>query len=161
MRRVSSYLRFTAIAILLSVHLGFSQTNERESFREMESQILKLINEHRQSIGLNELKSNEDIHSEALKHSINMAKARIPFSHDGFDERYDRLMKRVGGSSMAENVAQGQTTAQEAIDSWLSSEGHKQNIEDNYNLTGIGIARGADGDLYFTQIFLLYKPTNK
>lgn len=161
MRRVSSYLRLTVIAILFSVHLGFSQTNERESFREMESQILKLINEHRQSIGLSELKSNEDIHSEALKHSINMAKARIPFSHDGFDERYDRLMKRVGGSSMAENVAQGQTTAQEAIDSWLSSEGHKQNIEDNYNLTGIGIARGADGDLYFTQIFLLYKPTNK
>jgi len=70
-------------------------------------------------------------------------------------------MKKIGGDSMAENVALGQTTAQEAVDSWLSSEGHKQNIEGSYNLTGVGVAQGSDGDLYFTQIFLLYKPINK
>ena len=151
---------YTAI-FLSSFTLCFSQTKDRESFSEMEIQVLKLINEHRTSIGLSELKSNEDIYSEALKHSISMAEEKVPFSHDGFEGRADRLLKKVGGDSMAENVALGQTTAQDVVDSWLSSVGHKQNIEGNYNLTGIGIERGNDGDLYFTQIFLLYKPTKK
>ncbi len=151
---------YTAI-FLSSFTLCFSQTKERESFREMEIQVLKLINEHRTSIGLSELKNNEDIHSEATTHSTNMAEEKVSFSHDGFDGRVERLMKKVGGSSIAENVALGQTTAQEVVDSWLSSEGHKQNIESDYNLTGIGIARGNDGDLYFTQIFLLNKHPKK
>ena len=121
----------------------------------MEGQILKIINEHRRSIGLGDLVYNKAVYNEAKQHSINMANGKTPFSHDGFDNRFDRLMKTVGGSSMAENVALGQTTAQDVVDSWLSSEGHKQNIEGDFNLTGIGIARGNDEDLYFTQIFLL------
>jgi len=161
MRWVSLFLLFALVTILSAGQTGFSQTSEKESFKEMEEQVLMLINNHRISIGLGELKNNEDIHSEALKHSVNMAGEKVSFSHDGFDGRAERLMKKIGGDSMAENVALGQTTAQEAVDSWLSSEGHKQNIEGSYNLTGVGVAQGSDGDLYFTQIFLLYKPINK
>lgn len=157
MMNLRSHLIFTVIISLLAINIGFSQTNEKESFTELEGQVLKIINEHRKLIGLSELKYNKAVYDEAKTHSINMANGKTPFSHDGFDERYERLMKVVGGSSMAENVALGQTTAQEVVDSWLSSKGHKQNIEGDFNLTGIGIAKGDDGDLYFTQIFLSNK----
>jgi len=138
----------------------FSQGNDEDSLRTMEAQVLKLVNEHRNLLGLSEMKIDFDIHAEALKHSMNMANGTVPFSHDGFDGRADRLMSKIGGNAIAENVASGQTDAESAMESWLGSTGHKNNIEGNYNLTGIGIARGRNGDLFFTQIFLLNK-TNK
>ncbi|NOU17656.1 MAG: CAP domain-containing protein [Bacteroidales bacterium] len=127
----------------------------------METRVLELVNAHRKSIGLGELQFNEVIYAEALKHSKDMANGVVPFSHDGFDGRADRLMNKVGGNAIAENVASGQPDAESVLESWLESTGHKQNIEGSYNLTGIGIARSKDGELYFTQIFLLKKPFKK
>jgi len=150
-----------AVFIIASSAQAFSQNNDEESFKSMSIQILKLVNAYRRSNGLGELQMNEAINAEAIKHSMNMAKGVVPFSHDGFDGRADRLMAKLGGNSIAENVANGQTDAESAVESWLGSTGHRENIEGNYNLTGIGIARGKDGDLYFTQIFILVKSLKK
>ena len=117
--------------------------------------MLILVNEYRTQKGLAALAFNEQIYAEAKNHSQNMAAGKTPFSHEGFDGRWDRLTKLVGGNSMAENVAMGQETAKEALESWLSSTGHRENIEGKFNLSAVGIALSADGDLYFTQIFLL------
>jgi uncharacterized protein YkwD len=54
---------------------------------------------------------------------------------------------------VAENVASGQMSAREVVDGWLNSPGHRRNIEGNFKLTGIGLARGSRGMIYFTQIF--------
>ena len=35
----------------------------------------------------------------------------------------------------------------------LYSPGHRKNMEGQFNLTGIGCARGKDGVFYFTQLF--------
>jgi uncharacterized protein YkwD len=84
-----------------------------------------------------------------------MANKKIPFGHDGFDGRMERLSKQLKPTySFAENVAMGATTAQEVVTQWLNSPGHKKNIEGDYNLTGIGIVKGKDGNLYYTQIFI-------
>ena len=61
------------------------------------------------------------------------------------------------GTSGAENVAYGAETAEEVVRMWLKSPGHKKNIEGKYNYTGIGIARGRNGQLYYTQLFILAK----
>jgi len=155
MQRVLLFFILTAVTFSSSMRLGFSQSQSEESIKELEKHVLNLVNEYRSTKGLPALAFNENIYIEAKKHSQNMAEGKTPFSHDGFDGRWDRLTKLVGGNSMAENVAMGQETAQEALDSWLSSTGHRENIEGKFNLTAIGIAQGADGDLYFTQIFLL------
>ncbi len=60
-------------------------------------------------------------------------------------------------NAAAENVAYGQMSAEEVVDGWLHSPGHRQNIEGDYNLTGIGVAQNKDGVIYFTQIFVLKK----
>ena len=44
--------------------------------------------------------------------------------------------------------------AKQVVNMWLNSDGHRKNIEGNYNLTGIGVVKGKDGALYFTQIFV-------
>jgi uncharacterized protein YkwD len=67
------------------------------------------------------------------------------------------IKKAMGTSFMAasaENVAYGQLSAKAVVDGWLKSAPHKKNIEGNYNLTGIGLAKDRKGVIYFTQIFL-------
>ncbi len=120
----------------------------------IEEEILVLVNAHREAKKLDPLESMEIMASEARAHSQNMANGTSPFNHDGFDGRIMRIKNAVGGSSSGENIAKGQKTAQAVMDSWLSSPGHKANIEGNFDLIGIGVARKDNGPLFFTQIFL-------
>ena len=41
-----------------------------------------------------------------------------------------------------------------AVDGWIKSDGHRKNIESQFNLTGIAIAKNAKGEYYFTQLFV-------
>lgn len=41
-----------------------------------------------------------------------------------------------------------------AVQGWIKSTGHRQNMEGNFNLTGIGVATNAKGQYYFTQMFI-------
>jgi uncharacterized protein YkwD len=36
----------------------------------------------------------------------------------------------------------------------VAPPGHRKNIEGPYEVTGIGVARNAQGEVYFTQIFV-------
>jgi uncharacterized protein YkwD len=41
-----------------------------------------------------------------------------------------------------------------AVEGWMESKGHRKNILGvEYTHTGVGIAVGADGTIYFTQLF--------
>ncbi|MDN5212061.1 CAP domain-containing protein [Fulvivirgaceae bacterium BMA12] len=120
----------------------------------IEEEILRLVNEHRSGLGLNELSSNQVIINEARKHSQAMSSGTVSFGHDGFDDRISVIKSEITGNGFAENVATGYTDAAKAVNGWLNSSGHKKNIEGNYNLTGIGVAASNDGTLFFTQIFM-------
>ena len=50
-------------------------------------------------------------------------------------------------------LAHGVDASQVAVEMWLESEGHRDNIEGPYTLSGIG-SYERDGAIYFTQIFL-------
>ena len=70
----------------------------------------------------------------------------------------EAIAKAIAYSAAAENVAYNSgysDPATQAVQGWLKSTGHRQNLEGNYNLTGIGIAKNAKGEYYFTQIFIL------
>ena len=56
--------------------------------------------------------------------------------------------------SAAENVGSN-GNLDEAIDAWLDSDGHADNILGDYNLSGVGISEDADGQFYLTQNFVL------
>lgn len=93
--------------------------------------------------------------SEAAKHSNAMASRSTGFGHKGFEIRVTNISRQIGPvSAAAENVAYGKLTAQQVVNGWLKSPGHKKNIDGNYSLTGIGVAKDNKGIIFFTQIFL-------
>ena len=125
------------------------------SLKNMDQQILYYINQYRNSIGKTDLKLVDIATTEATDHSVEMANQATAFGHDGFDKRIGIITKQIGNiSAAAENVAYGKLTAKEVVDGWLHSPGHKKNIEGDYNLTGIGVAKDKDGMVYYTQIFV-------
>jgi uncharacterized protein YkwD len=137
--------------------LTVQQPNDKKqtlSVTQIETDILKLINAHRAALGLTLLELNNTESSAAATHSNNMASGKISFGHDGFQKRIKTIARQLGNiTASAENVAYGQMGAKEVVDTWLHSPEHKRNIEGDYSLTGIGVAKGKKGMIYFTEIF--------
>ena len=122
--------------------------------KHMEQDILALVNRHRRSIGLNSLQLSVAESRVAARHSFNMASGVVPFGHQDLKKRMELIASQVGYISMTgENVAFGQMDAREVVAGWLNSPGHKRNIEGDFTLTGIGIAKDSKGMIYYTQIF--------
>jgi uncharacterized protein YkwD len=123
----------------------------------LEQSAYELVNQYRASLNLGTLKFNPQISQQARIHSENMAKHIVEFSHDGFDGRIETLEAQIVYLSAAENVAYTMgydDPANKAVEEWLKSDDHRQNIEGDYNLTGIGVAKNQQGEYYFTQIFI-------
>lgn len=148
---IFTFLAFTALSLQ-----ACSQTVEQISGEaQLQQSVLDYVNQYRRNKGLAPLKIMPLITVEALKHSKNMSTGRVDFGHDGFDSRADRLMSQIEQSNaIAENVAYGKFSAQEVVNRWIQSAGHRKNIEGKFTLTGVGIVRRADGYLFFTQIFI-------
>ena len=85
-----------------------------------------------------------------------MADKVVSFGHEEFQKRTDEIKTKIMFKRTSENVAMNNAplAAQLAVRGWINSEGHKKNMEGDYNLTGVGIARSRDGSWYFTQIFV-------
>ncbi|MBD2388380.1 CAP domain-containing protein [Cylindrospermum sp. FACHB-282] len=121
----------------------------------LEKSVFVQINQYRISQGLPKLTINANITRQARIHSLDMAKGKVPFSHQGFEGRV-KAMPLIYDSA-AENVAFNlgySNPASQAVIGWLRSPGHLKNIRGKYNLTGIGVAANQEGKVYLTQIFL-------
>ncbi|BAY36486.1 putative allergen V5/Tpx-1 [Nostoc sp. NIES-2111] len=120
----------------------------------IEQSVFEQINQYRQSQNLSPLTRNAAIDQQARNHSQNMASGKVPFSHQGFEQRVQAT--GVAYKDAKENVAynQDKDSATSAVQSWLKSSGHLTNIRSNTNLTGIGVAVNGQGVVYLTQIFI-------
>lgn len=126
-------------------------------FTALEQSIHQQINQYRNSRNLPPLTLEPRISEQARIHSQNMASGRVPFSHEGFEQRVKAIGRAIPYRQAAENVAYNQgysTPERQAVEGWIKSTGHRTNIEGQYNLTGIGIVKNAKGEYYFTQIFI-------
>ncbi|NDJ19926.1 CAP domain-containing protein [Myxacorys almedinensis A] len=145
----------------------------------MEQTVFQQINEYRAKKGLSTLTWDAQLATKARTHSKGMADKVVPIGHDGFENRVKRgekaiytgvgkplkkpLEVRVKNASKrishraAENVAYNMgypNPAAKAVQGWLTSNGHRQNIEGQYTVTGVGVSRNPRGEYYFTQIFI-------
>ncbi|MBV71088.1 MAG: hypothetical protein CMH52_07020 [Myxococcales bacterium] len=82
------------------------------------------------------------------------------FEHTSLDGRSatDRMRQAgfMGASPTGENIAAGQSTAAEVVESWINSPGHCRNIMDpDYRVLGVGysIAESGRFDTYWVQNF--------
>lgn len=127
------------------------------SLTNLERSIHEQVNKYRQSQKLPPLTLNAAITQQSRLHSQAMANGKVPFSHQGFEQRVNAIAKSVSYSSAGENVAFNKgykDPATQAVQGWLKSPGHLKNIRGNFNLTGIGVAQNSKGEYYFTQIFI-------
>ncbi len=127
---------------------------------KIELRVHELINEYRAGKGLGALTTHSAITEESRTHSKNMAEGTVEFGHDGFADRIARIRTSLPLSGGAENVAFNSgydDPAQVAFDGWIDSDGHRKNIEGNYDKTGIGAAQSPEGAYYLTQIFVKSK----
>jgi len=123
----------------------------------LEQTVHEQVNEYRQSQGLSPLQLNSRISDEARRHSQNMASGQVPFSHAGSEERFQAIGRQISYRQIAENVGYNSgyvDPAKQAVEGWIDSPGHEENMTGDYDLTGIGIARNSKGEYYFTQIFV-------
>lgn len=141
---------------LESIILGEGKSGEGERTQVMVSSFMTLVNNHRDSLGLNPLVFDPDLSALATTHSKNMADKTTPFGHSGFSDRCSKARELMGlGNLCGEIVATGQSSAESVFAAWMGSSGHRAKIEEaRYTHTGFGYFKNAQGEYYWSEIFL-------
>ena len=120
------------------------------------AQVVALVNVERSRAGCGPVSPNAALRRAAQGHSDDMA-SRDYFSHTSPDGvTFAERIRAAGyaGGAVAENIAAGQTSAQEVMRSWLASPGHRSNMLDcTYRDIGVGYATGGTYGTYWTQTF--------
>ena len=130
---------------------------DTQSLAAHEQQVFALVNKERSNRGLPLLKLNTELSRVARFKSQDMIDKKY-FSHTSptYGSPFD-MMQSFGlkFSAGGENIAYGQKTASEVMNSWMNSSGHRANIlSQAYTQIGIGVAKTASGTLYWTQMFM-------
>lgn len=130
---------------------------EGSPLKTLETEVIRLVNVERARNGLSALGYNWQAARVARIKSQDMINNRY-FSH--YSPIYGspfKMMESYGlkFSSAAENIAKGQRTPQEVMNSWMNSAGHRANIlSKTVTQIGVGAAKDSNGTLYWTQMFL-------
>lgn len=123
----------------------------------IENQVLQLVNSERSKQGLQPLTLNWELSRVAKIKSQDM-RDRNYFNHQSptYGSPFN-MMKNFGISykSAGENIAAGQRSSQEVMNSWMNSSGHRANIlSSSYTQLGIGYVTGGSYGTYWTQMFI-------
>ncbi len=125
-------------------------------FAELADQAAARVNVEREKQGLAPLQCSVALNNAAM---IRCHELEIQNEHtrpDGtkYDTAIDEALNGAFYSFYAENIATGMTTAQQAVDTWMSSEIHSGNIlNPDLEYLGIAVYEG-EGVYYWTQLFV-------
>lgn len=128
-----------------------------ENISEYAMEVLELVNEERSKYSLPSLTYSKELESVAYAHSKDMSENNY-FSHTDLSGKspFDRLSEsNISYRAAAENIAAGQKTPEEVMNSWMNSSGHRANIL-NSSVTemAVGIYEGSNYRIYWTQMFI-------
>ena len=129
---------------------------DTSELKEIERAIHEQVNQYRQSQNLPALTLNSTISEQSRIHSQNMVESKN-LSHEGFKGRVEAIAQSISYKSAAENVATNlgyDDPATRAVEGWIDSPGHQENMVGDFDLTGVGVAVTSGGQYYFTQMFV-------
>ena len=130
-----------------------SQKVVNYSYNTSEIETMDLINAYRVSIGLNSLEKINHISYKSEEHDNYMITNNV-VNHNDFVARSENIIKVLGAKTVSENIAYNYSTPQAALNAWLASPGHKENIEGDFTHFGISIRENpVTGKKYYTNIF--------
>ncbi|MCL2774652.1 MAG: SafA/ExsA family spore coat assembly protein [Oscillospiraceae bacterium] len=130
---------------------------EGAALATLEDEVIRLVNAERDKYGLPPLTKNWEVARVARIKAQDMIDRKY-FSHNSpiYGSPFN-MMENFGlkFSSAAENIAQGQKSAAEVMNSWMSSPGHRANIlSRTVTQIGVGAAKAANGTMYWVQLFI-------
>ena len=130
---------------------------DSQSLASHEQEVLTIVNKERALRGLSPLTLDSELSRIARIKSQDMIDNKY-FSHISptYGSPFE-MMESFGlrFSAAGENIAYGQKTAAEVMETWMNSAGHRANIlSDAYTHIGIGVAKMYNGTLYWTQMFM-------
>ena len=122
-----------------------------------EKEVARLVNIERAKNGLPALTYNWELARVARYKSQDMINKHY-FNHNSptYGSPFDMIRAfGIRFTAAGENIAYGQRTAQEVMNSWMNSPGHRANIlSRNYTQIGVGYAKDSNGRIYWTQMFI-------
>lgn len=128
-----------------------------DDVKKQENEVIRLVNVERSKRGLAALKTNWQLSRVARYKSQDMINKNY-FSHTSPTYGSPFKMMETFGirfSSAGENIASGQKTPAEVMNSWMNSPGHRSNIlSASYSEIGVGLAKSSSGKTYWTQMFI-------
>ena len=134
-----------------------ASSQKDKPFSQLVNAVYQQVNDFRREHGLEPLKLHPAVSAQAREHSAEMARNADGISHRGFEDRMEDIRQKLSFRAAAENVATIRgfdNPAQQVVEGWKKSAGHRKNMLGEYSLTGIGVARSKDGAYFVTQIFL-------
>lgn len=134
-----------------------SGSEGRTSEKTQAEAILNLVNAERKKAGVPALTLSDKLTQIAYTKAKDMADKNY-FSHTSptYGSPFDMLKQfGVSYSYAGENIAAGQKSAEEVMNSWMNSSGHRQNIlNKNYTQLGVGFYRGGGYGTEWVQLFI-------
>lgn len=128
-----------------------------DTYKTMENQVVTLVNQQRARYGLQTLTQNWQLSRIARYKSQDMVNKNY-FGHTSPTYGSPFTMMQNFGirfTAAGENIAMGQRSAQEVMNAWMNSPGHRANIlSPAYNQIGVGVAKTSSGVYYWTQEFI-------
>lgn len=161
-RAVGFLVGFWLALVLVSPIGTAHMTGASNRTRALEDALHAEVNALRRDHHLVPLERDARLDAVARRHSEDMAR-RGYFAHETpeGDTPVDRLAAAgvEGFRLAAENLGrtQGGEPNRDVLAGWLSSAVHRNNLlAPVFNGTGIGVVRGPDGALYYTQLYVTW-----
>jgi len=117
-------------------------------------EVIRLVNIERDRAGLPRLEANDSIMQAAQIRAIELA---AHYSHERPDgSRWVTVFEQADVSQRpsGENIHRAMHSAESAMNGWMSSEGHRNNIlREQATTIGVGFYRDEAGRLFWVQVF--------
>lgn len=129
--------------------------------KAIEKEIFKKVNAERKKAGKSQLKWNDTLYKAA---AVRAKEITTKFSHTRPNNKscFTAITQAgISYKSAAENIASGQTTADQVMKAWMKSSGHKKNILSNNKDFACAVIENPKGGKYkgyaYVQLFCVPK----
>lgn len=127
---------------------------ENYVYNDVEMDMMSRINSYREEMGLPILEPIEHISFKSSEHNDFMIQNEV-VGHHRFEHRSQNIRQVLGAVRVSENIAYNYNTNNAALNAWINSDGHRENLLGDYTHFGISIKTNpANGRKYYTNIFM-------
>ncbi len=161
-RIITSFMDFKPNGRLIYMNDDLVDTNDKtlfvseDDYENYQEDILELVNAERAKVGVIALKLDTKLNAAALVHAEDMQENNY-FDHTSLNGDTAQRRARAQGynKSVGENIGWNYHSPEEAMEGWMNSVGHRNNILSNIYLD-LGVGRACDSNgvnCYWVQVF--------